>query len=97
MKKFILLFVLVLTLATSCYRDVENIKQAAPQFLQDRGYTIVSYDGYEADLLGVAGGFVQYQVRDSAKFLYGLKICKWGKEYHIYSVRCLNAVSNITR
>lgn len=94
MKKSILLLVTVLSLS-SCYRDVESIKNNAPKFLKERGYTIISYDGYESNLMmGGNGGFVAYQVKDSKDFVYTLEICEWNGEYQIYNQKCLNAVSN---
>lgn len=91
MKKAILVLVLT-ALLTSCYRDVKEIKTRAPLFLQERGYTITSYDGYESNFIG--GGYVAYVVRDSFNFIYSLEIEEWKGELHIYNQRCLNAVSN---
>ncbi len=91
MKKVFLLLA-ISTLLTSCYRDVEETKIKAPQFLKERGYTITSYDGYESDIIG--GGLVAYVVKDSAGFVYSLEIQEWRGELHIYNQKCLNAVSN---
>ena len=94
MKKLILSSISILLL-TSCYRDIEDIKENAPEFLKERGYTIVSYDGYESNLaLWFNGGFAAYQVKDKKEFIYKLEICEWNGEYHIYNQTCLNAVSN---
>jgi hypothetical protein len=91
MKKTILVLSMI-TLLTSCYRDVETTKTKAPAFLKERGYTITSYDGYESNIIG--GGLVAYVVKDSAGFVYSLEIQEWRGELHIYNQRCLNAVSN---
>jgi hypothetical protein len=91
MKKAILA-ITIATILTSCYRDVEQTKQNAPKFLKERGYAIISYDGYEADPIG--GGLVAYVVKDSVGFIYSLEIQEWRGELHIYNQRCLNAVSN---
>lgn len=94
MKK-LLLPLLSVVLLSSCYRDVEGIKNDAPEFLRERGYTIISYDGYESNLcMGFNGGFAAYQVKDSKDFVYTLEICEWDGEYQIYNQKCLNAVSN---
>ena len=93
MKKVILLAIVALSFS-SCYRDVEKIKKAAPEFLKERGYSIVSYDGYECDAFAIQGGFVAYQVKDKNDFVYTLEISEWRGEYHIYNQKCLNAVSN---
>jgi len=91
MKKQITILALLISL-TSCYRDVDQIKKDAPEFLKYRGYKIVSYDGYEAGL--ISGGYTWYQVKDSSNFVYVLAIQEWRGEYHIYNQTCLNAVSN---
>lgn len=93
MKKVILLAIIALSFS-SCYRDVEEIKKVAPSFLKERGYTIVSYDGYQCDIFAIQGGYVWYQVKDSDGYLYNLAISEWKGEYHIYNQECLNAVSN---
>jgi len=93
MKKLFLLVIIALSVS-SCYRDVEKIKKVAPSYLKERGYKIVSYDGYECDFLAIQGGFVWYQVKDSDGYLYNLAISEWRGEYHIYNQKCLNAVSN---
>ena len=91
MKKTLLVLAVAFCL-TSCYRDVEEIKSKAPRFLQERGYAIISYDGYCA--APIAGGFVAYVVKDSAGFVYSLMLQEWRGELHIYDQECLNAVSN---
>lgn len=91
MKKTISLLLITVFLS-SCYRDVESTKTKAPAFLKERGYTIISYDGYESDIIG--GGLVAYVVKDSAGFVYSLEIQEWRGELHIYNQKCLNAVSN---
>jgi len=91
----ILAIILISLSLTSCYRDIEDIKKNAPEFLKERGYTIISYDGFESNLsMGLNGGFAAYQVTDNKGFVYTLEICEWNGEYHIYNQTCLNAVSN---
>lgn len=91
MKKTILLLAVFFSL-TSCYRDVEQTKLDAPKFLEERGYKIISYDGYESEIIG--GGLVAYVVKDSDGYVYSLEIQEWRGELHIYNQKCLNAVSN---
>ena len=93
MKKLLLLAVIAIGF-TSCYRDITEIKVAAPEFLKERGYRIVSYDGYNSEDCGIQGGLCWYQVKDSDGYLYTLGISEWRGEYHIYNQQCLNAVSN---
>ncbi len=95
MKKVLLIVGLLLITLTSCYRDIEGIKKKAPEFLKERGYEIISYDGYESNLsMGFNGGFAAYQVKDNKGFVYTLEICEWDGEYQIYNQKCLNALSN---
>lgn len=92
--KLFLSAILILSL-TSCYRDIDDIKKNAPEFIKERGYEIISYDGYESNLsMGLNGGFAAYQVKDNQGFIYTLEICEWDGEYQIYNQTCLNAVSN---
>jgi hypothetical protein len=91
MKKSILIFAMTAFL-TSCTRDVDSTKKEAPEFFKERGYKIVSYDGYTTGLF--SGGTVWYVVKDSSGFIYSLAIQEWWGELHIYNQKCLNAVSN---
>lgn len=74
------------------YRDVEGLKQQAPEFIDDREFIITSYDGYSGDL--IHGGFVWFQVRDANGYLYKLAVGEWKGELMIYNQTCLNAVTN---
>lgn len=83
---------LVLTWNITAYRDVDMLKVKTPLFLQERGFKITSYDGYEGSL--IHGGITWYQVRDSSNYLYVLAIAEWRGELMIYNQTCLNAVRN---
>lgn len=76
----------------TAYRDVELLKIEAPKYIQDRGFKITSYDGFEGSM--VHGGFTWYQVRDSSNYLYKIAIGEWRGELMLYKQRCLNAVQN---
>jgi hypothetical protein len=76
----------------TAYRDVELLKKEAPEYMEERGFCITSYDGFEGSMYH--GGFVWYQVRDSSNHLYKLCIGEWRGEIMIYNQTCLNAVQN---
>ena len=93
MRKLIMLLVAVIAITiSSCSRNVDEVKKIALTFLSERGYTIVSYDGYSFADAGIMGGMVYYQVKDSSNYLYSLAIVKWYDEYHIYNQECLNSL-----
>jgi hypothetical protein len=77
---------------STAYRDVNLLKIKAPIFIQERGFRITSYDGFEGSIYH--GGFVWYQVRDSSNYLYNLAVGDWKGELMIYNTECLNAVTN---
>jgi len=87
-----LVFGSITTWNTTAYRDVNLLKTNAPTFLQERGFRITSYDGYEGSI--IHGGFTWYQVRDSSNYLYSLAVGEWKGELMIYNQTCLNAVKN---
>ena len=76
----------------TAYRNVELLKIEAPKFIQERGFKITSYDGFEGSI--VHGGFTWYQVRDSSNYLYNMAIGEWRGEIMLYNQTCLNAVQN---
>ena len=73
------------------YRDVAGLEQTAPEFIEGRGFTITSYDGFEGS--AVHGGFVWYQARDEQGFLYNMAVGEWQGQLMLYDITCLNAVS----
>ena len=76
----------------TAYRDVELLKIKSPKFIQERGFKVTSYDGYEGSM--IHGGYTWYQVRDSSNYLYNMAIGEWRGELMIYNQTCLNAVQN---
>jgi len=90
----ITLFVLIIIYSYKniAYNDVERLKKIAPSFLKERGFKIISYDGYEGSL--THGGFVWYQVIDKSNYRYELALGEWDGEVMIYNTNCLNAVQN---
>lgn len=77
---------------TTAYRDIAELKEKAPSFIEERGFEVTSYDGYEGSIYH--GGFTWYQVRDTSGYLYNLCVGDWRGELMIYNQECLNAVSN---
>jgi len=93
----IVLVLSIITLAivgwhATAYRDIDIIKKEAPSFIKERGWDIVSYDGYRG--APVHGGFVYYQVVDKNGFVYSMGFGEWEGEIMIYDIKCLNAVSS---
>lgn len=82
---------LIATWNVTAYRDVELLKREAPKFIEERGFTITSYDGYEGSI--AHGGFTWYQARDKDGLLYNMAIGEWNGELMLYNQTCLNAVS----
>ena len=100
MKDFLIGIVIVLLITATvlitwnltAYRDIEMLKDEAPEFVTERGYKITSYDGYEGNY--IMGGNVWYQARDTSGYLYEMSIVEWRGELQLYNLKCLNAVTN---
>jgi len=75
----------------TAYRDIEHLKNDAPSFIEKRGFTITSYDGYKGSI--IHGGYTRYQARDKEGLLYNMAIGEWRGELMLYNQTCLNAVS----
>lgn len=83
------------TIGSTCY--VAEIKAHAAQTLDEQGFTIVGYEGYTRGEWSTHGGKVRYQVvrkGDPAKHLYNLFMSKWGDEYHIYELKCVDCLAS---
>ena len=88
----LIIAIILITWNLTAYRDVEILKEEAPEFVSERGYKITSYDGYEGSV--VIGGFVWYQARDTSGHLYKMAIVEWRGELQLYNLKCLNAITS---
>lgn len=82
------------------YSEVDNIKEHATNTLANAGFKIVGYEGYQiGDMFQTPGGEVWYEMikTNDNNVLYHCFISKWGNEYHIYSIKALNAISSIEK
>lgn len=75
------------------YRNVETIKLASTNVWNNAGYKVVGYEGYQWDIF--LGGKVWYLLRkvDDNNITYNGFLSKWGKEYHIYNLKAIDAIS----
>jgi len=85
------LLALIIGWNLTAYRDIEHLKIVAPNFIEERGYTVTSYDGHTGDCF--MGGGTWYQARDKSGLLYSMKVTNWRGELQMYDVKCLNAVT----
>lgn len=95
MKK--LLIVALLLLSACSYSNLDDVKAQAADRWKSAGYEVVGYEGYKLGIwLGgrYGGANVWYILsRPSSKGItYTGYIQKWGSEYHIYSVKAIDAI-----
>lgn len=72
---------------------VDDVRAHAPEILRRAGFEVVGSEGYERGLFQCYGGVVYFVVRrsvDPASHLYELGVTRWGSEYHLWEVRCLD-------
>jgi hypothetical protein len=89
-RKLTMLMALILG-ACSAER-VPDIKAHAVETFSANGFKIIGYQGYQWGLLDNYGGRVWYTLEKDG-IVYEACLTKWGDEYHIYSLKALNAVS----
>lgn len=66
--------------------DVEKIKQMAPPAIEERGWEILRYEGWQYGSFSNHGGRVWYHVRnkDDHSIQYRVNITYWGGELHFH-------------
>ena len=74
------------------YRDIDKLRSVEVEYISNMDMTIINYDGFEGDV--IHGGFTWYKVKDKDGFLYELSLGEWNGQTMLYSMKCLNAVSN---
>lgn len=95
--------ILIAVLAAGVYfgmigsaRNVDDIKAHAPKVLDEMGFVIVNYEGFQWGAGGTYGGRAWYNVKrkdDPAGHLYNLLLSKWGNEYQLYNLRCIDCAT----
>jgi hypothetical protein len=70
---------------------VPDIKQHAAQVLSANGFEVIGYQGYTYGLSSEFGGCVWYTMK-KGNVTYEGCVTKWGNEYHIYSLKALDAI-----
>lgn len=102
MKTILKIGTLIITLASivyfkGCnYSRVNDIKEHATNTLQQAGFVITGYEGYEiGDMFYAPGGKVWYQMvkSNNDSILYNCCVIKFGGEYQIGNLTAINAVS----
>lgn len=71
---------------------VEDIKEHANSVIASHGLTKVGYEGFTLGIAQQPGGCVWYTMT-KGNILYNGCISKWGNEYHLYSLRAIDAIS----
>lgn len=86
--------ILTVMLAGCSAQHVDAIKAAAPKTLEQAGFEIIGYEGYEWTGFGQWGGCVWYTMKKKPDvgITYHGCVSKWGDEYHIYSLSAIDAI-----
>jgi hypothetical protein len=98
LKTIICIALLVIILGGCSYGNIDDIKQHAPTVWKQAGFEIVGYEGYQVwfglPYTSYGSAQVWYLVKripDNGVTYHGW-IQKWGKEYHIYELKALDAI-----
>ena len=93
------LWLLVLLLCSGCgWGNKDAVKNNAVAVFKQAGFTIVGYEGYQLGmgipLTSFGGADVWYIVKKIPDngIIYHAAIQRWGDEYHIYSLRAVDAI-----
>ena len=87
--------ILIMCLLAGCSAsNVDIIKLNAKPTIEQAGFNIIGYEGYEYTGLGRWGGCVWYTMdkNPSNGITYHGCISKWQDEYHIYSLSAIDAI-----
>jgi len=66
--------------------NVDKIREAAPLEIEQKGYEILRYEGWQYGSFGHHGGKVWYHVKDSSRdnVYYRMFVTMWNGELHLY-------------
>jgi hypothetical protein len=72
-------------------RRVPDIKHNAERVFNANGFDVVGYQGYQLGIFATPGGCVWYTLK-KGDITYEACLSRWGDEYHIYSLKALDAI-----
>lgn len=87
------LLLLALLALAGCARNVERLKQCAPDVARDNGFELAGYAGY--NLRPIFGGDVWYRLKpihDNGIVYYGSFII-WNGECQLNTIRAIDAIA----
>lgn len=88
MRKILVVCVLLMSGCGLMQDDASFIQPKAKQFFEERGHTVVSYQGYNMWTIGRC----YWYVTEKNGITYESCLLKWGNEIHEYSLRAIDAV-----
>jgi len=83
---------LILIWNLTAYRDIDHLREVEVAYLSNMQLEIINYDGYQGSV--VHGGYTWYTTKDTSGYIYKLALGEWDGITMLYSMKCLNAVSN---
>lgn len=95
--KIIIILCVILFCNISCSRNVEKVQKHAASVFEENGFKIIGYHGYGLPFLSIfSGGVCWYTIEkigDEHHITYESAIIHWFGEYHMYSLRAIDALS----
>lgn len=97
-KLALTVFVCFVCLYGCSYSHLDDVKTHAPEAWKQAGFEVVGYEGYEIGTIipftNYGGAHVWYTVKRISvnDVLYHGFIWKWGKEYHVYDLKAIDAI-----
>lgn len=88
MKKAIVAAILAMGLAGCVSDDYEWVNSRSAAYYQQRGFSIVGYQGYDFH----PQGRCYWYTLERMETVYESCLLRWGNEVHEYNLRALNAV-----
>jgi len=74
----------------TAYRDVEYIKENAPNYLESLGYTVLGSDGFTGGYLYGGSVFFQTKRIDTPNLIYSIQVVEWRGELQSYDPQVIN-------
>jgi len=99
MKKNLILAAIVISLTGCSSSNLSETKKNAKKTWGEMGFNVIGYEGYQYGfgIVGVkfGGAKVWYTLekKGNDNIVYSGFLQRWGDEYHMYSIRSINAVS----
>lgn len=74
----------------TAYRDIEKLKQKAPEHLKELSFEVIGYNGYNGNFTYGGSVFYLAKTKETPNIVYEIEVVEWRGEIQSYIPQIVN-------